>query len=415
MIASLLRKPLPLILLLAFAARAAVALLYADFHNDYYWEYGDITYNLLAGKGYSYFVVNDLEPQPRLPDADPSPSAYVPPGYVLYLAPFLAVENVPLRNGLLLLSHILLSTISVWLLYRLARRLFGENAGLLAAAAAAFLPEFLYANLSFTPTVLYHFLILLFFLSLSETDDERKEGSKRTGTGQAAGIGALAALLIYLRSEFALFLLLAVGLLLWRREWRSALVIGGIAFAALLPWSLRNYAVFDGPVPMTTSFGLNLYRGHNPYYIGAWGDTALQEELRALDRQTFEIGMNRIYRDRAFAFMRENPGAEVKNSLLKLVRFWSWDPYYAPSRSPLYFVPNILLFLLWGIGVAGSFSWKKFRYYYLFFASSIITVVVFFPLPRYQTMMKILALPFAAHGALRLFGRMRRRPAGRSS
>lgn len=412
MIASLLRKPLPLILLLAFAARAAVALLYADFHNDYYWEYGDITYNLLAGKGYSYFVVNDLEPQPRLPDADPSPSAYVPPGYVLYLAPFLAVENAPLRNGLLLLSHILLSTISVWLLYRLARRLFGENVGLLAAAAAAFLPEFLYANLSFTPTVLYHFLILLFFLSLSETDVEKNEGNKRTGTGQGAGIGALAALLIYLRSEFALFLLLAVGLLLWRREFRHALVIGGIAFAALLPWGVRNYAVFDQPVPMTTSFGLNLYRGHNPYYIGAWGDTALQEELRALDRRTFEIGMNRIYRDRAFAFMRENPGAEVKNSLLKLVRFWSWDPYYAPSRSPLYFVPNILLFLLWGIGVAGSFSWKKFRYYYLFFASSIITVVVFFPLPRYQTMMKILALPFAAHGALRLFGRVRRGPAG---
>lgn len=413
MIASLLRKPLLPILLLAFAARVAVALLYADFHNDYYWEYGDITYNLLAGKGYSYFVVNDLEPQPRLPDADPSPSAYVPPGYVLYLAPFLAVDNAPLRNGLLLLSHILLSTISVWLLYRLTRRLFGEHAGLLAAAAAAFLPEFLYANLSFTPTVLYHFLILLFFLSLSETDDEKKSG--REGTGRTIGIGLLAALLIYLRSEFVLFLLLAAGLLLWRREFRRALVIGGIPLVLILPWGVRNYAVFDRPVPMTTSFGLNLYRGHNPYYIGAWGDTALQEELRALDRRTFEIGMNRIYRDRAFAFMRENPGAEVKNSLLKLVRFWSWDPYYAPSRSPLYFVPNILLFLLWGIGLAGSFSWKKFRYYYLFFASSIITVVVFFPLPRYQTMMKILALPFAAHGALRLYRRVGRRPAEGSS
>lgn len=400
MIFSLPAKPLRLILLLAFAARVVVVLLYADFGNDYYWEYGEITNNLLAGKGYSYFVVNDLKPQPRLPDAVPAPSAYVPPGYVAYLAPFLLIENPAIRNGLLLLSHILLSTVSVWLLYSLAGRLFGERTALLAAAVAAFLPEFLYANLSFTPTILYHVLVLLLFLALAELDK---------GRGKLWGIGVLAALLIYLRSEFVLFFLLLLGTFLWRREYRRVAVVGGIVLAALLPWAVRNYTVFNAVVPMTTSFGLNLYRGHNPYEVGAWGDDELAAELLPLDRRTFEIEMNRIYRDRAFDFMRKNPGREAENSLVKLVRFWSWDPSYQPSTHPLYFLPNILIFLLWGVGLAACFSWKTFRYYYLFFFSSIVTVVLFFPLPRYQTMMKILALPFAAWGVLLLYDMLRGR------
>lgn len=395
----LLRKPLLLILSLAFIARVGVVLLYADFNNSYYWEYGDITDNLLAGKGYSYFVVNDLKPQPDLPNAVPSPSAYVPPGYVLYLAPFLTIENAPLRNGLLLLSHILLSTVAVWLLYRLTQKLFDEPTALIAAGVAAFLPEFLYASLSFTPTVLYHVLILLLFLGLAEMDE---------GKGKVWGIGILAAILVYLRSEFILFVLLLLGTMLWRREYRRAVVIGGIVVASLLPWAVRNYTVFDAVVPMTTSFGLNLYRGHNPYEIGAWGDEEIEAELAALDREMFEIEMNRMYRDRAFQFMRENPGKEVGNSLLKLIRFWSWDPYYEPSTHPLYFLPNIALFLLWVVGIAGSISWEKFRYYYLFFFSSIVTVVIFFPLPRYQTMMKMVALPLAAWGAMRLYKAVRK-------
>lgn len=401
-------KPIGCILLLAFLARVAVVLLYADFGNDYYWEYGEIANNLLDGKGYSYFVENNLRPQPRIPDANPSPSAYVPPGYVAWLVPFLLVDDAPLRNALLLLSQVLISTASIWFLYLLARRHFSDRVALLAALTAAVLPEFLYASLSFTPTVLYHLFVPILFLRL---DDLESSGGRYT----AWRIGLLLGLLIYLRSEFVLFAVLVLLFFLLQRRIRAGIVAGAVMLTLLLPWSIRNYVVFDAVVPMTTSFGLNLYRGHNPYYIGAWGDERLENELRSMERERFEIEMSRAYRDRAFGFMAENPEREGANALLKLVRFWSFDPYYEPSMQPLYYVPNVLLFLLWAFGVAAGFSWRKYRHYYLFFLSSIAIVIAFFPLPRYQTMMKILALPFAAYGAVRLYEIVRERLARRKS
>ena len=385
-----------LILIVAFFSRLLFIGLYGDLQEDYYWEYGEIAKNLIEGNGYAFY---SLDGEGRVldrysPGAEAIRSAYMPPGYVFFLVPYLMIDHPPLRNVLLLLTHLLLSTATIWLLYRVTAKNFSEKTGLVAAAIGAILPEFLYANLSFTPTVLYHFLVLLLFLLIPEI---------RRGGWRIPIIGLLLAVLMYLRAEFVLFVLLFLSVLIFRKEVTRALLIGGVAFAAILPWTIRNYIAFDTFVPMTTGFGLNFYRGHNPDHIGSFGEREVAPALQGIEEKRFEIVMNKEYQRLALDYMREHPGEEIENVFAKLFWFFSYIPFYPDSGNLLYLLPTILLFFLSIYGVILTFSWEKFWAFYLFFAALLITIMIFFPIPRYQTMMKILQLPFAAHGLLTIW------------
>lgn len=249
----------------AFAARAAFCLLFVDLKQDYYWEYGEIGKNLLHGKGYSlwYYTENKWEHLFNR-DAQPHPSAYMLPGYVVYLLPFLLIKNVVARNLLLLGSHILLAVVLIPLTYHFTKRYFSARSALWASAFVALLPEFVYATTSYTPTVLYHVAIMLLLLLLY--DDQNMQSTKAQ-----IGIALLMLFTIYLRPEFLLFAGIILVCLLKQRNIKGALVIGGMIVLLLLPWQMRNYATFHRFVPLGTSFGLNFYRGHNPDAIASWG------------------------------------------------------------------------------------------------------------------------------------------------
>ena len=395
------RNLLRTILLTGLVLRLLFVGLYADFNSDYYWEYGEIAKELLHGNGYSFYVFDGEEiTHIYTPGLKPYASAHMPPGYVLFLLPYLAIDNLPLRNTLLLATHILLSLLSLWLLYRLTSETFSERVGLLAAAIGAVLPEFIYALTSFTPTILYHALIPLLFLLLLRMD---------RGGWRVPVTGLLLAVLVYIRAEFVLFVVLLVGLLILQKRIRRGLIIGAVAFCAVLPWSIRNYVVFDAFVPLTTGFGLNLYRGHNPYHIGASDSDTVAAALREVHDDRYELVMSREYQRLAFAYIKEHPGKVVSNSFVKFFWFFSYVPFYPESAHPLYLIPTVLLFLFGLYGLILTASWSRFQYFYLFFIASIAVVILFFPLPRYQTMMKILQLPFAAYGMLVLYARFRKK------
>jgi hypothetical protein len=61
--------------------------------------------------------------------------------------------------------------------------------------------------------------------------------------------------------------------LIAKKEFIPVIKIALITFLFFLPWPLRNYIVFKKIIPLTTSSGINLYRGHNEDGIEA-GDGA---------------------------------------------------------------------------------------------------------------------------------------------
>ena len=83
-------KPLLAILMIACILRIIVALVMVNFSTDFYWEYGEIAKNILAGRGYSLYYISNNDLAFRFnPSVTPFPSALMAPGYVGFLLPFI--------------------------------------------------------------------------------------------------------------------------------------------------------------------------------------------------------------------------------------------------------------------------------------------------------------------------------------
>ena len=366
-----------------------------DLKSDYYWEYGEIGKNLVAGKGYSlWYFKNDVLEQRFDPAISAFPSAYMPPGYVMFLVPFILIPSTITRNILLVSVQTGVSLFSIVLIWKFTRRFFSERSALIAAVLACVLPEFVFSVVSFTPTVLYHCGVLLFLLLLSRDH----ELSKRS---ISIGLGLLASVLILLRPEFMVFLVMTIVVLLVCGERRRPILLLAAILVSTAPWTARNYHVFGELIPTTTSFGLNLYRGNNALPIGSWGDATIAAEIAHLTRNDkFEVSLDRMYSNHALDYIKTHPGTVAIRWFQKIWDLWVLNLHDPTGRSMNtgLSVLSVLLFIAFLIGVVSSWSPSHHLYSYVFFVYFTLTAMVFFVMPRYQTMMQIIVLPFAAYG-----------------
>jgi 4-amino-4-deoxy-L-arabinose transferase-like glycosyltransferase len=139
----------------------------------------------------------------------------------------------------------------------LGRGTFGERTALGAAGIAAFYPELVwFASHFWAETV---FTVLLWWAM------ERLLAADGKGGAKAALVsGLLWGLAILTRETVLYFLPLAAFWLAWRRGGgarRAAMLLAASALV-VLPWTLRNWLVFDAFVPVSTSGALNLWQGN---------------------------------------------------------------------------------------------------------------------------------------------------------
>ena len=379
----------------AFLLRACFVLFFADLEHVNYWEYGEIARNLHAGKGYSLFSFDgERFTLYSAPGSTTYPSAYMPPGYVAFLYPFFFTGDLATRTAIILLAQAILGAASAFFMFRFMSRHVSRRAAPLGAAIMGFLPEFVYASGSITPTVLFHLLFLALLPLLYELRTDPTSKSEILAA-------VLMCALIYVRSEIALFAGLVILALLVRGKTKSALRIGLIVVILILPWQIRNLVVFGEWVPFTTNAGLNFFRGHNNLELGTFSDDAIFSGLRNLPPgKEFEPAQNRLYFRRALDCISEDPAAEVKHSLSKFLQLWFWNPSDSRTTSAFYLVPWFLLLVcaIWG-ALRGA-AWKTHWILVSFILYSTAIALAFFVLPRYQTMMKVALVPFAATGIL---------------
>ncbi len=183
------------------------------------------------------------------------------PGYPIFLVPGIALGRPVLVTILL---QVILSLLTVWLVYRIAWLLF-ENE--MAAAAAAFLYSLeplsiLYTSLLLTET-LFAALIVAFFFCLADYFQRRQA----LGTLVLAGLALAASVYVrpvsYYLPILATFALLPALLLRFRR-WKYALhavVFLAASFAPVAAWQVRNKAeVGYGGFSAISDLNLYLYQ-----------------------------------------------------------------------------------------------------------------------------------------------------------
>jgi hypothetical protein len=379
---------LKIIIIFAVTLRLFTVIFLFDFHSENYWEYGAIAENICNGRGYSLFYIENGKVEHKFNKKfDVYPSAYMPPMYVFRLLPFFAVKNVALRNILFLISNIILSVAIILMLYKLTAIYFDEKIAMISAFIYTLLPEFLFATLGFTPVLEFHFFILYLLFHLA------KESKL-----QLLHIFVGVFLLIAMRSELIAYVFILMLFLLKLRNYKKALTVAFAVLLFVIPWSIRNYYVFNEFIPTTTNSGVNLYRGHNPVGPGLWGVSGTDSVLmKYKDTKNFELMLNKTYSDAAINFITNNPQITIINSFKKVFYLWLFNPDDPRSFQPLYIAPWIFLLLTSILGLKKTFNTSKYKYVYTLLILQTIMSILFFAIPRYQTMLKIILIPFASY------------------
>ena len=224
-------------------------------------SYHNLAIRLLDGHGFSFG--EQWWPATR-PDEPTAHWSYL---YTLYLALVYAIFGV---NPVIarIIQGILVGILMPWLTYQLGIRVFAESErkepiSLMAAAiTAVYIYFFYYAAALMTESFYILTILWAFILVLDMRQAQTPKLSQWLWLGVALGTAVL------LRQ---LFLLVIPFILLWvwwatrPRFWLPALPLM-IVGLMILPWTIRNYIVFEQLVLLNTNAGYAFYWGNHPIY-----------------------------------------------------------------------------------------------------------------------------------------------------
>ena len=273
--------------------------------------YRNVAGNLAAGRGYRFFW---------------KPTAMWPPGYPVFLA---AVHLVAPGGWLAAqLAQAVLGTITCAGTFVLGRAIFGERAGLWAAALLAICPE----AIAFTPLLLSETLFAtlwtwwLVLLVTASRSAASATAARWLALGLLAGLATLVRGVGLLAPVIAVSAWLASGVGLRVTFGRTAWM-GGALVLALLPWTIRNAKVLGAPIAVSTELGEVMSVAHSPIATGGLTSWEPESPVDFLRRQAV-ASATRVRRDdlppdqreaavsrdetwRAIQWVLDNPGREL--------------------------------------------------------------------------------------------------------
>lgn len=355
--------------------------------------------HLTAGAGYTL--------------ADGKATAVIPAGYPLWLAALRqAGITTPWQIRLIQAG---LSVATVLLLYLFSRMLFGATAALLAAAAAALYPYFIFLPGTILATTWYSMLLVLgTWLYVKAVSTNKYIMMFFVGIVWGWAVLSVTTAIV-----------LAGATVVWHlRHARSSgrqMIRLLASFAAgllliLLPWLLRNQQHF-GRWTLATNGGYNLWLGNN-------AASDMDEPCRvptpaAMDERIIASG-SEIFADSLFSataldFIRREPARFVARTLLKALLFWRLDPspvtasYFSASgwaaAVSLLTVAPLLLLALWGVGKAPPPLRQRLMLFIYFAAVYTAVHAVMIVKVRLRLPLDHFVIMLAAYGAVELWNR----------
>ena len=260
---------------------------------------------------------------------------------IFYQAPFypyfLSILLKVLPNKLLTIYviQLTLGVCSIGLIYLIAKRIYSERAGLIAAGFSVAYAPLTFFETKVLPTVTGVFLGLLFVYLLTRAEQELK---KIYWFGGAAALG----LAIICRPNYVLVIpLLFLGLLIFHRKelgriyipllilvLTSSVIIGKVTF--------RNFVVGQDFVPISANSGITFAQGNNPWARGSivilpgfsgeimnqrHEETRIAENVMGQELKPSEV--NRFWFKWGLNFIRENPAQYLRLLLNKGTIFFN--------------------------------------------------------------------------------------------
>lgn len=367
------------ILVLACAVRVGAMLLLQTWsfpsERDFGAEEGEIAYALATGQGFSWPATwRPVGPPDALIRRDhPEPTTWKAPIYpsVIGLA-FWVLGPYSTRAAIALeLLQILLSLMTCYVLFRLGSMVFGESAGLIAAAMFAVYPASLHFSLQkveYGPLLtLLGLLILKHVITLSRSPSA--SGSVAVGT--LFGIATLVNPVILACYPWTLLWFMWRDTSQWRRRFAHAVAVSVCCAAIMTPWLVRNYFAFGDFVFIRPNFARELV-------LGSYGDKS--RALDAIDPAILEGNdayTSRWFSEQAVTFVRQNPAQFLQRTARRIITFWT---YVGDSQGLQKAIAGAAYASVLCLGAAGLWAARRNELVQLF-----IIYVMTMPLPFYVT------------------------------
>jgi len=307
----------------SFILHLAAVIMIGHYHNPILWENGDITFNMLAGKGFSIDFAGPA-----------APTSWQAPGYPHLLYYFInALGDRPLTYLLISLFQTLLTSLMVFPVYLITRSWYGEKAAVLSAWIIVFMPLYAwYSTRMHQPAIVMSLYpwILLGWLRLEHA---------RRGILIAVGVGLLTGLAALfsptMLAVFGLFSGLLALQALYRRNLRtfSRIILAGVCtLLAITPWTIRNYQVHERIIPIKNSFPKEFWYGNNPqatgtpFVKGGHAPIDMPDIWPELYGKVSEIEMMDAIAEKTWEYVNSDRTAFVERTLKKVLWFWTAVP-----------------------------------------------------------------------------------------
>ncbi len=231
----------------------------------------------------------------------------------------------PLRVELV---QALLAPLTVLLTWLLARRLFGPRAAIASAWVVALFPlAWEYYGLLFPEALAVPLAMAVLLLVLG----------REPSVGRAVAVGALVGVSLLVRPSA--FLLLAAAGAAWilASGWGRGLGLSALALLvaalAVVPWTIRNYAVSDGFIPISVQDGaiygtFNEESASDPDYPYAWRATpAGFDRLVDTSEPISDAELRSRLQSAGLDYIAEHPASVPKAFFYNgVTRFWDLRP-----------------------------------------------------------------------------------------
>ena len=331
----------------------------------------------------------------------------------------LAIWSLISRSALWLsLSSVMLSTLSVGLIYAIGLRIHTKRrTALIAAALFAVMPMFLF----FSPVLSTEHLFIVFMLSAMLSLVWLAPRS----TVLAVFVGVFAGLAILTRGEgvfyvpaLVLFLWVGLGLTSRKDRIRMTLLIGVGIVVIIGPWYVRNSVIASPDTGLSAGAGINFYFSHNDSGLYGWYPEG--SPLEGLNTEE----ANRLGWELGFAYLRENPvhlirdigyGTQELLSTPEYALFWSTrglveggdplDPaaFYAKDVRFGWLLEFVLaipvLLVLGAVSIFAYRTWTRQLIWLivpLIASSWILRTVIYWAKPRYGYFINVMLVFLAA-------------------
>lgn len=381
----------------AFAIRLAWQVTSGSYEHPETWEYDELARNLVSGRGYVFdFMGSEWR-------------TFGTPLYPALLAALHALGGASDVYWPILLFQAAMSAALCLTAYAIARRLWDEAAGRLAAVALAAHPGLVIYSSKVHELTFEALLASLFLIALIDA----ARGTAQWGWLRVGLAGGLAALT---RPTLAAFVVPGLLLLLRRQPRRPALLALSLVLVLTLPWQLRNAVVLDSASASSPYNCVTFWMGNNPETTGGTIGKDGRHVFESMPAELRTAVVGRPEREQGSAFCAaalDYARGDILGTLAwwaqKIGFFWTFAPmagvFYPPSWIELYRVAYAVeALLVFGgmIALARTRSWLGLSVVSLEFFVVSVGQGLFYVEGRHRLLLEPVMASVAAVGALSL-------------